>query len=185
MGLAQREEYYTFADYYSWDDGQRWELIEGVPYAMSPAPSWRHQGIQGVLYNQLHNFLKGKKCKVFVSPIDVRLNAHDRDDTVVQPDVLVLCDKNKLDDHGVVGAPDMVIEILSPSTASKDMVLKLRIYRQAGVREYWIVDPVSKTVIVYLLRGSDYIASSYGETDVVPVDVLEGCVIDLSEVFEE
>jgi Uma2 family endonuclease len=115
----------------------------------------------------------------------VRLNADTYDNTVVQPDLVVVCDKSKLDDKGCVGAPDMVIEILSPSTEEYDKVEKFDQYLQAGVREYWIVDPVSKTVMVNILDDKKYYSATYAETDTVPVHVLEGCVIDLADVFAE
>ena len=121
---------------------------------------------------------------VYAAPFAVRLNADD--DTVVEPDLLVVCDKSKLADGKVCnGAPDMIIEILSPSTASREKVLKFNKYLDAGVREYWVVYPDSKTVSVYLLEDGRYIANEYGETDNAPVNVLEGCVISLTDMFAE
>jgi len=175
---------YTYEDYCTWDDDKRWELIDGVPYAMS-APSRAHQEISSQLNRLIGNFLVGKPCKVFAAPFDVRLNFDTRDDIVVQPDLLVVCDKSKLDDKGGIGAPDMVIEILSPSTAALDRFLKFNRYLQAGVREYWIVDPDSKTVSVYVLENDKYTAQAFCSDDAAPVHVLEGCVINLSEVFAE
>ncbi|MDR0310315.1 MAG: Uma2 family endonuclease, partial [Acidobacteriota bacterium] len=115
MEALQKDERYTYADYASWDTEERYELIDGVPYLMSPAPLRKHQSILFELSGQFRNFLKGKPCKAFAAPFDVRLNADTYDDTVVQPDLVVICDKLKLDAKGCVGAPDMVIEILSPS----------------------------------------------------------------------
>jgi len=175
---------YTYEDYCSWDDDKRWELIDGVPYEMS-APSQAHQEIIGGLHYQFYSFLKDKPCKVFIAPFDVRLNADTRDDIVVQPDLLVVCDKEKLDGKSCVGAPDMVIEILSKSTAMRDKIIKFRRYLQADVREYWIVEPDEKVVSVNVLKNGEYVANAYGSEDVIPVHVLEGCVINLSEVFEE
>ena len=175
---------YTYAEYCTWGDDERWELIDGMPYAMA-APNRVHQEISGQMSRLIGNFLVGKPCKVFAAPFDVRLNADTYDDTVVQPDIVVICDKAKLDDKGCIGTPDMAIEILSPSTKMRDLILKFRRYLQAGVREYWIVDPDSKTVSVYVLKNGEYAAANYGNDETVPVHVLEGCEINLSEVFTE
>jgi len=181
-----KEEYFTFADYQKWEDGVRYELIDGVPYMMSPAPSWKHQSISSEFHRQFANFLKGKPCKVLTAPFDVRLNgAGDNDDTVVQPDLLVVCDRSKLDEAGCNGAPDMVIEILSPSTARHDRLIKFQQYRQAGVREYWIVDPDTKSVQACLLENGKYTVTAYGDTDTAPVNVLDGCMINFKDVFAE
>jgi Uma2 family endonuclease len=183
--MPKRNAGYTYADYCTWDDGERWELIEGIPYAMSPAPSQRHQEVCGELHWQIKTFLKGKPCKVFAAPFDVRLNAAGDDDTVCQPDLLVVCDAFKLDGKCCKGAPDLVVEVLSPSTARHDRMVKLRQYRRNGVREYWIVDPETKTVQVNVLENGKYVISMYGDEDTAPVGVLEGCEIDLADVFAE
>ena len=175
---------YTYADYSSWPEDERWELIDGVPYAMA-TPTIPHQRASGRIYRQIGNFLHRKTCEVFPAPTEVRLNADTSDNTVVEPDLLVVCDKSKLDNKGVIGAPDFVIEILSPSTASHDTIRKFMLYLNAGVREYWIVDPVTGSVIVNILKDGAYIAKVYEKTAVVPVSVLEGLSIDLSEVFFE
>ena len=181
---ADKGQRYTYADYCAWDGSQRWELIDGAAYAMSPGPSWKHQMIVGNLYFQLAGFLQGKPCMAFVAPLDVRLNAEDGDDTVVQPDILVICDRSKLSGTCCVGAPDMVVEILSPSTASNDMFLKYSKYLQAGVREYWIADPETKTVRAFILKDGKYDSVDYFGSGAVPVHVLEGCEIDLTRVFD-
>ena len=175
---------YTYTDYLKWDDDNRWELIDGVPYMMS-APTTQHQELLGNLYLQFGNFLRGKPCKVFLAPLDVRLNADSADDTVVQPDIVVICDRSKIDKAGCKGAPDMVVEVLSPSTASYDMVTKFNRYLQAGIREYWIIDPDTKYLAVHILQGENYITRPHAENETVPVHVLEGCTIDLAEVFAE
>jgi len=188
MGLPepQKDQRYTYKDYCTWDDDERWELIDGVPYAMSPAPTPAHQRISGELYFQLASFLKGKLCQVFYSPFDVRLNAAGDDDyDVFQPDLLVVCDRAKIDDKGLNGAPDMAIEIISPYSARRDRVLKFNHYLQAGVREYWIVDAEIKTVQTCILKNGEYIVKAYTETDAIPVHVLDGCTINLSDVFAE
>ena len=173
---------YTYSDYLKWDDDIRYELIDGVPYMMS-APTWQHQEVMGNIYVQLHSFLKGKTCKVFLAPFDVRLNADTFDNTVVQPDIVVVCDSNKMMKTGYVGGPDMAIEILSPSTSRMDRNIKFNKYLQAGVREYWIVDSESKTLAVHILKDGDYIIRIYDNEDKAPVHILEDCLIDLTEVF--
>jgi len=184
METLRKDEYYTYADYEKWDTKDRYEIIDGVAYAMAP-PSIAHQGISGNLHGQLFNFLKGKPGRVYAAPVGVRLNADKGDNTVLEPDIVVVCDRSKIGSQVITGAPDMVIEILSPSTAGRDRVLKFNQYLQAKVREYWIIDPDSKTVSVHVLKGDEYIAHAYAETDTAPVHVLEGCVIDLADVFAE
>ena len=184
MQVQYKEKRYTYADYCSWSDCERWELIDGAAYAMSPAPSWIHQAISGNLYVQLFRYLQGKPCKVFAAPFDVRLNADTEDDTVVQPDLVVICDRSILSGTGCNGVPDMVVEILSPFTAKHDRFLKFNIYQKAGVREYWIVDPDTKTVSVHVLKNGEYVTSAYGDSNTVPARVLEGCEISLPDVFD-
>ena len=175
---------FTYADYCNWDDSERWELIDGVPYAMA-APSIPHQRLLRNIGYNLHHFLRGKKCEVLYAPTDVRLNADSLDNTVIQPDILVVCDKSKLTSAGLVGAPDMAVEILSPSSAYHDTVRKHKLYMEAGVREFWFVDPESLTVVTYILCDGSYTSKIYEKPDIVPVSVLEGCNVDLAEVFEE
>ncbi|MGZ4106887.1 MAG: Uma2 family endonuclease, partial [Tumebacillaceae bacterium] len=114
----------NYAEYLAWDDDERWEMVHGVPYNMTPAPSTEHQNVISNLHGEFYTFLKGKECKSFVAPFDVRLFAEDKSDeeiiNFVQPDISIICDKNKLDHKGCLGAPDLVIEVLSPSTAKKD-----------------------------------------------------------------
>jgi len=154
------ERRYTYADYLTWPDDFRCELIEGKVYMMSPAPTLRHQDVVGEVFVQIKQQLKGKPCHPGISPLDVRLPKLARkkndEETVVQPDVLVVCDPSKLDARGVKGAPDWVIEVLSPSTASKDQILKRRIYEAAGVREYWLVHPIDRILSVYVLQDGAY-----------------------------
>jgi len=145
--LAQKPRY-TYADYIKWDDSIRYELIDGVAYAMA-APSRLHQKISGEIFRQLSNFLKGKQCEAYAAPFDVRLNVDSYDDIVVQPDLLVVCDESKHDGQSVIGAPDFIIEILSPKNTKHDTDLKYRLYQKAGVKEYWIVNPFRRTVEVY------------------------------------
>ena len=183
--ITQETKRYTYADFCSWDDDKRWELIDGLPYAMA-APLIPHQRASGRIYRQVSNFLHKKTCEIFHAPTDVRLNADTKDDTIVQPDLLVVCDKSKIDNKGIIGAPDLVMEILSPSSsASYDTIVKFMLYLNAGVREYWIVDPVNGAVIVNILRDGTYVAKAYDKTAIVPVSVLEGLSINLADVFFE
>lgn len=180
MGLPLRDsERHTYADYLSWPEDVRYELIDGRAYLMAPAPSLEHQDVAGEIYRQLSNALEGKPCRPFIAPVDVRLpKANELDeqiDTVVQPDVLVVCDESKLDRRGVRGAPDFVVEVLSSSTASHDHVLKRRVYERAGVREYWLVHPIDRMLTIYRLLDGEYgkpdVQELSGET---AVGVLEG-----------
>jgi Uma2 family endonuclease len=182
MPLATEQPCYTYADYLGWDEDERYEIIDGEAYMMAP-PSRIHQEISGNLYYALRDFLNGKTCKVYAAPFSVRLfpAADKSDGTVVEPDITVVCDPAKLDDRGCNGPPDLIIEILSPSTARYDRVVKFNIYREAGVREYWIVDPAARDVFTYVLKNGEYMAANYDEA--APVAVLPGCEIDLKTIF--
>jgi Uma2 family endonuclease len=186
MPLLKEKEYYTYADYLSWDDTERYELIDGNAYMMAP-PSRPHQEISGELFGTMWAFLKDKPCKVYAAPFSVRLSPKEdqSDDTVVEPDIVVVCDPSKLDYRGCNGAPDLVVEILSPSNSRHDRIVKFQKYRKAGVREYWIVDPEEKSLVVYVLKNGEYVASAYADTDIVRVAVLPGCTIDLKAIFNE
>ena len=184
MPQPAESKYYTYSDYCTWDDSSRWELIAGVPHMLAPGPSPQHQSISGRLFKVLSDFLEGKPCQVFSAPLDVRLSADTYDDTVVQPDLLVVCDESKLDDKGCTGAPDMTIEVLSPSSQQRDRYQKFQLYRDAGVREYWIVDPESKTIQVHVLRDGDYITYVYSRDNAAPVSILDGLTIDLKYIFD-
>ncbi len=183
--VREKKTHYTYKDYMNWPDDVRVELIDGQVYDMSPAPSPVHQGICLEIAGQMRSFLKGKPCRAFVSPIDVRLSAGEKDDTVVQPDIIVVCDKSKIGDKSINGVPDMVVEILSPSTSRHDRLTKLNKYREAGVREYWIVSPEDKAVTDYVLKNGEYVVRAYGEKDLAPVAILEGFEVNLKEVFTE
>lgn len=192
FSLRKEEYQYTYADYLTWDDGQRWEIIDGVPYCMSPAPSRYHQEISGVLFAHIYNFLENKTCKVYAAPFDVRLSdrKNETDEntlTVVQPDIVVVCDEKKLDDRGCKGSPDLIIEILSPSTSARDMKDKLFLYEKYGIKEYWIVDPFNKIVVIYKPDSSGKFMrpENYASKDTIDVGVLKGLSIDLKKVFRE
>ena len=180
--LLNNERHYSYADYLSWDDGYRYELINGKAFMMS-SPNEAHQRISGNVFGELYMNLKGKTCVAFTAPFDVRLNAACGDDTVVQPDVFVVCDKTKLDGKSCVGAPDLVIEVLSPSTMGMDKLKKFNAYLEAGVREYWIIDPNDRVVTTFVLDNGRYVANMYGDTAVVPVTALEGCEINMADVY--
>ena len=183
------EERYSYGDYLTWDDEQRWELIDGIPYNMSPGPNRRHQGISMELSAQFHGYLRGKPCKVYHAPFDVRLPEGDESDeetyTVVQPDLVVVCDPDKLDDKGCRGAPDLVVEILSPATSGRDLKLKLNLYEGRGVREYWVVDPLGATVIVFSLGGDARYGrpAVYTGEDTARVGIFTDLAIDLRALF--
>lgn len=188
MTPLPQEDRYTFADLLQWDDNVRYELYSGVPVALA-SPSDAHQDISGEIYFQLKSYLRGKQCKAYYAPFDVRLFEEDGEspedvDFVLQPDLMVVCDKNKVDRHGVHGAPDLVVEVLSPATARYDKIIKLSLYQRAGVPEYWIADPVSRSVSVYALKNGVYQSPTvYGSDTSVPVGVLDACQVDLSTVF--
>jgi len=188
--LAQKkDEVFRYGDYLKWDDGERWELIDGVAYNMTPAPSRFHQRVSGQLFLQFGNFLSNSSCEVYAAPFDVRLPEGDEADeaitTVVQPDISVVCDPSKLDDKGCKGSPDLIVEILSPATARKDLKEKFLRYERAGVREYWIADPSGKTVTVFKRSDAGLFGRPdvYGEEERIKVGIFEDLEIDLQPVF--
>jgi len=157
MGLALKDsEHHSYGDYLTWLDDVRYELIDGEAYILAPTPDLAHQEVAGEIYCQVSTILLGKPCRVLIAPIDVRLpklnEDDDRIDTVVQPDVLVVCD----DRRGVRGAPDWIVEVLSPSTASHDQIKKRQLYERHGVREYWLIHPVDRVLTVYILSNGEY-----------------------------
>ena len=180
--VIKNDRHYTYADLLEFDDDSRWELIDGVAFLMAP-PKRIHEEISVAILKQLAVFLTGKPCRVYGGNLGVRLDASRGDDTLVIPDITVVCDKSKLDDMGCTGAPDMIVEILSPSTAARDRLIKFNKYLTSGVREYWIVDPEAKTVSAHVLENGKYIINVYGDTDTPEVHVLAGCAINLAEVF--
>ncbi|MEO1416949.1 MAG: Uma2 family endonuclease [Bacteroidota bacterium] len=181
---------YTYADYLTWQFDEMVELIRGKIFRMSPAPNMGHQQLSGELYFQIRSFLKKNKCKVFSAPFDVHLpSPHLEDsDTVVQPDLCMVCDPSKLDRRGCHGAPDWVIEILSPSTVHKDLNEKFQLYQLAGVPEYWVVFPFERSLAVYLLNEEGYYQSLQPQPFTVPNQVpchaLPGLSIDMEAIFE-
>lgn len=159
---TRRTDRYTYRDYRGWPEEERWELINGVAFDMSPAPRRAHQRVLAKLYVQMDGFFAGEPCKPHIAPVDVLFaeagEVEDEVRTVVQPDAFVVCDAEKLTTDGVHGAPDFVIEVLSPGTAMKDQSEKRRLYENHQVAEYWIVNPDTFEVLVYRLKGE----GSYG-----------------------
>lgn len=191
MALPAEKAHYTFADCLIWDENQRIEIIDGEAFLMA-APSSIHQEISMEISRQLANYLEGKQCRIYPAPFDVRLFEKEGDapgdvDTVVEPDISVVCDKGKIDMYGCKGAPDLIIEILSPSSLRTDRLVKFRLYQRAGVQEYWIVDPENKSAQVFLSDGTGTLRphEDYGREDVAKVNVLDGCYIELNKVFSE
>jgi Uma2 family endonuclease len=191
MSTAKALERYTYADYASWPDDTRWELIDGFPYAMTPAPRARHQALVTRLAAIFSNVLKDSPCMPFVSPFDVMLDApefgKDFAENVVQPDLLVICDREKIKPHGCEGAPDLVVEILSPSSHTRDYIDKLRLYERFGVKEYWIIDPDG--LRLHVLRPDEEkrfkVVSSLSPEDGVEAEAVEGLAFALDEVFAD
>ena len=186
----KQQEHFTYADYLTWPDDERWELIDGVAYAMSPAPSQSHQLVSGNLFRQIAVHLHGKPCKTFYSPFDVRFaeNSNQSDnyiDTVVQPDIIVVCDSVKLEERGCNGPPDLVIEISSPSTAAFDLTVKFDLYQRFGVKEYWIVNPVEQIAMVFKLQDNGLYGAPgrFCGDNKIAVPLLGDLIIDLGDVF--
>ena len=177
----KRQGEYTLEDYYAWPEEQRIELIDGVIYDMG-APIFKHQDIAGEIYYQLRLAMDaaGSDCLPGISPIDVQLDCDNR--TMVQPDVFVICDNSKNINKCIYGAPDLAVEVLSPSSRKRDQIIKLNKYINAGVREYWIVDPENERVIVYFFEKEAW-PDVYTFDDTVPVGISGGkCSVDFSRV---
>jgi Uma2 family endonuclease len=180
---------YTYADYMTWQFKERVELIKGYVFKMSPAPNMNHQRISSEIHGNIWSFLKSKPCQVFHAPFDVRLpvspNSDKKTNTVLQPDITVVCDESKLDKQGCNGAPDLVIEILSPGNTKREMKDKLEIYEYSGIPEYWLVDPEREFVIIYSLNDQGkYIGSvPFTDEEILKSKKLKGFKLDLSEVF--
>jgi len=162
LSYAPRDQQlHTYADYLTWPDDIRYELINGHAYLIPPTGTLNHQTISFEVAHQLGNALEGKPCRILMAPIDVMLNASSASenhtiDTVVQPDVLIVCDPSKLNTRGVRGAPDWILEVISPSSASHDQIVKLALYEKAGVAEYWLAHPTDRVLTIYRLDGGSY-----------------------------
>lgn len=188
VSAKENKKAYTYSDYLTWLDNERYELIDGVPYAMSPAPSRIHQEVIGELHLQIGNYLRGKDCRVYVAPFDVVLidenNDTESSNNVVQPDITIICDKEKLNDKGCTGSPDMVVEVVSPSTASQDYVKKLNLYEKYLVKEYWIINTQNRNVFIYKLDGNKQYSEvkAYSFKDKIPVGIFKDLIIDLNSI---
>ena len=203
MGLPikKSDHKFTYVEYSIWPDDERWELIDGIAYNMSPAPTSVHQRLCGNLFTEINIFLKNKSCEPFIAPFDVYLPEYlvqdfNSIDTIVQPDISVICDPDKIIKKGCLGAPDLIIEILSPATAKKDMHEKFHLYENNGVKEYWIVDPGNKYIRIFHLQNDDKNTGSYDDGILIPPAdwreensiaasaVLDGFRIDTAELFK-
>ena len=180
---------YTYADYLKWQFEERLELFRGKIFKLS-APDTKHQVILTNILASIATFLKKKPCKVFVAPFDVRLPVQDRKNdnevnTVVQPDICIVCDLSKIDDRGCCGAPDLVVEILSPGNSKKEIKLKFDLYEEAGVNEYWIVNPVEENMVVFILNEQEKFSGlkMYAGDDILHSKAVPGLNINVTEIF--
>ncbi|GHV32187.1 hypothetical protein FACS1894167_15120 [Synergistales bacterium] len=184
------DERYTYGDYKTWDDDTRWELIDGEAFCMT-APNSYHQLLLGALHRELAIHFKGKKCKVCIAPFDVLLPGSDEteDDivNVVQPDMMIVCDRSKIRPRNIIGAPDVVFEILSPSTSKRDLSVKLELYERSGVREYFVVDPYGESVTAFGENSDGRFSKKtvYSASDVLKFDTFAELEIPLAPIFEE
>jgi Uma2 family endonuclease len=190
LDLSKR---YNFEEYLTWIDDKRRELIDGFIKMMTPAPSRIHQEISKRISLELQNYLKKKKCRLYYAPFDVRLPNMDEKEnnkiyTVVQPDICIICDEKKLDDKGCIGAPDLIVEIVSSSNSKYDVEEKFDLYQKHGIKEYWIVFPHEKTINVFLLNksGKYDFKGMFAQDSKVTVNIFSGdLIVDLAEIFEE
>jgi Uma2 family endonuclease len=173
---------FTYAEYCTWDDGERWELIDGVAYNMTPAPATRHQRIVGNLHAALFGFFRGKACTPFVAPTDVVFDDYN----VVQPDLIVVCDRDKITEANIKGAPDLVVEILSPTTGRKDRREKKALYERFGVREFLVIDPSNETVERFALAEGKYRPPDvFGWDETMRLSLFPDLEIELWTIFEK
>ena len=200
--LEKSDHKFTYKEYCSWPDDERWELIDGVAYDMCAAPTSNHQWISSELARKIGNYLENKQCKTFSAPFDVMLplfpiEDENNIDTIVQPDISVICDLSKIIEMGCLGAPDLIVEILSPSTSKKDLNEKFQLYEKHGVKEYWIVDPGNKYIRVFHLITEGKKSGKYDDGTLVPPAnrredknniaeslVLEGFKVNVKELFD-
>jgi len=180
--IERHRKHYSVEDYLNWPEDERWELIGGTAYNLSPAPAIKHQKIAGRVYSRLEQRLNGKSCMPFIAPVDVILS----DDDVVQPDVLVVCDQGKITEKNIQGAPDLVVEVLSPGTALKDLREKKNLYERSGVREYVVIDPLEEYVQRFWLQSDGQYGAGdiLGAREVLVFRSLPGIELPMWEIFE-
>ncbi|WP_067725846.1 Uma2 family endonuclease [Oceanobacillus damuensis] len=189
MSIPRYDKKLSYTDYLSWSGDEPIEIINGIPHNMSPGPSTKHQQVSMNLSYQLMNFFISQNCQVFAAPFDVRLFSAGKSDDevfhVVQPDISVICDENKLDEKGCAGSPDLIIEILSPSSAKMDKMKKRNLYERAHVKEYWIVDPLNELVEVYHLDKNELYGKPlfFSTEDTVESFIFKELKIEVGEVF--
>jgi Uma2 family endonuclease len=182
---------YTYADYVSWKFRDRIELIWGKIRKMTSAPSTRHQKVLGKLHVKISNVMEGHPCQIFIAPFDVRLPLEDKAggiiENVVQPDLCIVCDDDKIDEKGCVGAPDLILEVISPSSSTRDMKDKLKLYEKAKVKEYWVVEPHDGIIHVFILKDNGKYYSKYPVTaeDIISAEGIDGLSIDLTKIFPD
>lgn len=185
---SPQDRRYTYADYLSWPEEEKVEIIDGTPYFYA-APSRIHQKVLSELHRQIANFLVGKECEVYPAPFHVVLDVESRKEedaeNVFEPDITIVCDISKLDDAGCKGVPDMIVEIISPSTARRDKIVKFNKYEQAGVKEYWIIEPQEKILSVFTLQDNQRYGrpNLYSDEHQVEVAIFDDLMIDLQKVF--
>ncbi len=193
MGRPSRKkrDVFTYAEYRNWKDDERWEIIDGEAFAMTPAPGATHQTLAGQLFGLMFPFFENHPCSIFYAPFDVLLPEADETadyaSNVVQPDIVVYCDPDKIEERGGIGAPDLAVEILSPSSASRDLIDKFALYERHGVREYWIVDPVHQIISIFSLdkKGKYSCEKRLAREHELVSPIFPELKIDLKRVFPE
>jgi Uma2 family endonuclease len=182
---------YSYSNYLNWLFPERVELIKGKIFKMSPAPSSVHQEVIGNIFLKLGNFLKKQPCKIYISPFDVRFPKESHNDkaifTVLQPDICVICDRNKIDARGCIGAPDLVVEVLSPGNTKMELLNKYRVYEEFGVKEYWVVSQSDQSILIYTLTemGKFQPSKIFTLSEKITSTVLPGFELALDDVFED
>ncbi len=191
INLLDLTKKYSYADYLQWTFQDRLELFKGKIFKMSPAPSSNHQRVSRRVVRAFLDLFNDDGCQVYFAPFDVRLigkktmKKADKDIyTVVQPDVCIICDKNKIDEKGCIGAPDLIVEILSPGNTKKEMNEKYDLYEDAGVREYWLVDPVNCVVFVYVLKNNVFVGLKPFATSNVKSEIFPNLIVPIEGLFE-